>query len=85
MNKVVCIFKVDDNGRVVPNPQQIQFLQSTYSKAVLEILGRADSSLISINEVADFFDLDADAEYEWKFIPTQMVDDNMLLARIKYS
>jgi hypothetical protein len=80
-------FKVDENERI--NPQFDRSSASVdlepYQRLHIEIIGHYDSSLISINEVADIFEYKDYESYEWNFTKTEFVTPNVLIAIIHAS
>ena len=80
-----CLFKIREDGRVQPELDRETFIEAVRDCRVMEmkIVGRRGSSLITINEVAEFFDVKADWQYEWEFRENEWIDPDVLIAVIQ--
>lgn len=84
MKTEVLEFKVLEYDRIEANILRPEYMDhfSPYQQFNIQILGDRTTSLIAINEVADFLDFKSDVHFEWNFTVSDRVESNVLLAVI---
>lgn len=81
MKTNVYEFRVDNHDRVVPQLGTLVAAPiNPMNHAHLEIIGDANSSLIAITEVSDFFYWNTTLEIEWNFTSSDHVKPKRLFA-----
>lgn len=75
-------FQVKEQYEIIPQITQSAFIDEFYSfqNVFIQILGDANSSLIAINEVASFFDVSSETNYEWHFTKCNYVLQDTFIA-----
>lgn len=83
----IYLFRIDENDRVSTDLEQDDFISSTngLSSLNVKIVGKAGSSLVSVSEVADFFDVSGEWEYEWAFRENEYIMPRVLIALVNGS
>ncbi|MDN4609228.1 hypothetical protein [Sporosarcina highlanderae] len=71
-------FIIDEQGKISPLFNEDRLTNSVEGR-VLEIIGSC-TSLLTISEVADFFDYRAEVDYEWNFTYSEFVKEDIMLA-----
>lgn len=78
-------FQIGPDGRVTGDiPQEaFRYFYLRFTKLNVTIYGKENTSLISLDGVADFFDVDAGRDYQWMFLADPTLPADRLVAKVE--
>lgn len=83
--KQACVFRIQADNTVTCNLDREKMMEAVkqYRCFNMNIYGQPDSSLISINQVVEFFDVKADWQFDWEFRSNEWIEPNLLIAIVQ--